>query len=371
MSQDQLKRAFQLIKQGDKDAAAPIVKDVLREDRNNADAWWLMAIIVDDTDKKIRGAKKVLSLRPDHTGATKMLQQLAPHELPAQDAEDFFAVSADGSKSLPDIGGNSQPKRKQKQQSGSNNLVLMGLVGAVAIAVIAGVLAIISLFTGDSGSSNGGFAANGGFERIVDVARDGDVEIAYDDGGFVSITAEGINGSDPVLEVLNSDGFQIASNDDHDGYPGLSTFDAALPFIPVGDEITVRVRTFAGNSGQVQVTITPIDLSEAVNATINIGERVTIDLDDNNGVGVVEIRGSGTVDVIAQATGNSDVDPVLEIIAANGSSLGRNDDHNTNIDGLDWLDSVVEDVSISGNSYAVVSDWAGFFSNGEVTVSAR
>ncbi|MEL6527652.1 MAG: hypothetical protein AAFQ07_18275 [Chloroflexota bacterium] len=59
MAQDQLKQAFALIKQGNKAEASTLIKSVLREDRNNPNAWWLMALVVEDDDKRIRAAKKV------------------------------------------------------------------------------------------------------------------------------------------------------------------------------------------------------------------------------------------------------------------------------------------------------------------------
>src|SRR5687768_7129412 len=78
MSDLQLREAFTLMKQGDKQTAARLVQDVLREDRSNLSAWWLLSHILEDEEKIVKALEKVLALNPEHPGARKRLSELRP-----------------------------------------------------------------------------------------------------------------------------------------------------------------------------------------------------------------------------------------------------------------------------------------------------
>lgn len=83
MAQEQLRQAFALMKQGDKKQAAQIVQSVIKQDRNNVSAWWLMANILDEATRKQKALEKVLSLDANHAGAKKMLASLAGKPAPS------------------------------------------------------------------------------------------------------------------------------------------------------------------------------------------------------------------------------------------------------------------------------------------------
>lgn len=83
MAQEQLRQAFALMKQGDKKQAAQIVQSVIKQDRNNVSAWWLMANILDDANRKQKALDKVLSLDANHAGAKKMLALLEGNATPS------------------------------------------------------------------------------------------------------------------------------------------------------------------------------------------------------------------------------------------------------------------------------------------------
>jgi hypothetical protein len=72
----QLQQAFQLIKQGQRQEAAQILVPIVRAEPNNADAWWLLANAVTNTEQQRRALEKVLSLRPGDDRAQKKLAQL-------------------------------------------------------------------------------------------------------------------------------------------------------------------------------------------------------------------------------------------------------------------------------------------------------
>jgi hypothetical protein len=74
MSDQQLRDAFALMKEGKKQEAAQIIRDVLKTDGKNDRAWWMMAQLLDDEEKKRKAAERVLQLNPSHAGALKLLQ---------------------------------------------------------------------------------------------------------------------------------------------------------------------------------------------------------------------------------------------------------------------------------------------------------
>jgi|GEM_PF-2223026 len=76
MSQDQLRQAFALLKQGEKRQATQIVQDVIKQDRSNVSAWWLLANVLDDPTRKQKALEKVLSLDANHSRAQQMLASL-------------------------------------------------------------------------------------------------------------------------------------------------------------------------------------------------------------------------------------------------------------------------------------------------------
>lgn len=76
MAREELRQAFALMKQGDKKQAAQIVQTVIKQDRNNVSAWWLMANVLDDPARKQKALDKVLSLDANHVGARKMIASL-------------------------------------------------------------------------------------------------------------------------------------------------------------------------------------------------------------------------------------------------------------------------------------------------------
>ena len=76
--QDQLQRAYQLIRAGSRQDAIQVLMPVLRADPANADAWWLLANAVTDPAQKKRALEEVLKLRPTDERARKMLDQVVP-----------------------------------------------------------------------------------------------------------------------------------------------------------------------------------------------------------------------------------------------------------------------------------------------------
>jgi hypothetical protein len=92
----QLKQAYTYIQQERLDEAITILRRILRDDPDNADAWWLMANAVSEPADAAEALSNVLRLRPDHAEAREAYDQLIaeyPALAPEQAAESAFDVS--------------------------------------------------------------------------------------------------------------------------------------------------------------------------------------------------------------------------------------------------------------------------------------
>lgn len=75
-TQAALKRAYAQIKQGDKSGAIRLIKPVLRENRDNATAWWLLANAAPKPEQAKQALNQVLRLKPGDEKAQKMLARI-------------------------------------------------------------------------------------------------------------------------------------------------------------------------------------------------------------------------------------------------------------------------------------------------------
>jgi hypothetical protein len=92
-TRNQLKQAYAYIQQERLDEAITILRRVLRDDPDNADAWWLMANAVSEPADAADALSNVLRLRPDHAEAREAYEQLIaeyPALAPEQAAESAF-----------------------------------------------------------------------------------------------------------------------------------------------------------------------------------------------------------------------------------------------------------------------------------------
>ena len=78
MAESQLREAFELMKNGENNQAMMIVRGVLRQDRENVDAWWLMANLLEDEENILKSLNQVLELNSEHRGARQKLTALRP-----------------------------------------------------------------------------------------------------------------------------------------------------------------------------------------------------------------------------------------------------------------------------------------------------
>ncbi|MEL6527653.1 MAG: hypothetical protein AAFQ07_18280, partial [Chloroflexota bacterium] len=143
--------------------------------------------------------------------------------MPNNDADDFFAVDADGAKSLPDIDVPAKPKRKAKREDSGTKIAMYAIFAFGGFAVIAILVGIIMTI------ADGGNGSGSGSERTwtLDVDRDGTSSIDYQYTGYLSIGSTSelpvASAVDPVLELVDRNGTFIARNDDHNTELNLGT----------------------------------------------------------------------------------------------------------------------------------------------------
>jgi hypothetical protein len=148
MSETQLRDAFALMKQGNKREALQLVQEVLRQDRSNVYAWWLLSHLIDDEEKIVKSLEKVLSLNPEHPGARKRLAELRPeysHLMQSASAEKVKNTDPNGDPSAQYWSRlNSQrPVQRKGTSTRDKMLVWIGLGSIVFL-----VLAAFVLFSG-------------------------------------------------------------------------------------------------------------------------------------------------------------------------------------------------------------------------------
>ncbi len=92
-TRNQLKQAYALIQQERLDEALGILRRILGNDPDNADAWWLMANAVSDPADAADALGNVLRLQPAHAEAREAYDQLIeeyPHLAPSEALEAAF-----------------------------------------------------------------------------------------------------------------------------------------------------------------------------------------------------------------------------------------------------------------------------------------
>ena len=72
----QLQEAYALIKANRKREATRILVEFLKQYRDDAEAWWLLANAADSPAKQRQALEQVLRVRPDHAAARRKLEQL-------------------------------------------------------------------------------------------------------------------------------------------------------------------------------------------------------------------------------------------------------------------------------------------------------
>ena len=136
MADEQLQKAYQFIKDGQKVRAEVILRPLVEADADNADAWWLLANAVYEPDEIRAALRQVLRLRPDHAKAQLMLQRTNSKHPPA-DAEASLEdlIYADETDDMDEA----VPRRVNvvKPRRGSNRTLIV-------VLILTGLLSLMS-----------------------------------------------------------------------------------------------------------------------------------------------------------------------------------------------------------------------------------
>jgi hypothetical protein len=102
MASELMQQAYDSFRAGDRKHAVDLLTQLIQEEPKNVEAWYGLAICVQDVNLKIKCLRKVLTLNPDHAKAQKGLEQLVPPPPESASAEEI--PSPNGS-ALVDAGG--------------------------------------------------------------------------------------------------------------------------------------------------------------------------------------------------------------------------------------------------------------------------
>lgn len=295
-TQQDLQRAYELIKAGKKAEAEALLLPILKADESNANAWWLLSNAVSGPGETREALEQVLRLRPGDAKAQKMLDDLnrrhPADEFPMQ--EEFGDLGAAGSS----IWGSElaeKPKRGRgelavrKSSSGGSNplLIVLAVVGVLALigcglcfilptlgislfgqqiaetiltAIPEDFMLTITAMPGGSFTQTGNLNLRGGIEYGQTVQ--GTIRGTDDDGWSFSGTAGDrviieVNATDDDLDphvfLLDPSDKQIGYNDDIDfGTNRNSRIEVTLP---ATGTYTIRVGEIFDGSGSYELIL--------------------------------------------------------------------------------------------------------------------
>jgi len=81
MASEKVFEAIKLIKSGDRGQARDVLVQAIKENPNNEDAWYAMAAIVGDIEKKMECLVRVLEINPKNDKAKRYLRKLIRHQV--------------------------------------------------------------------------------------------------------------------------------------------------------------------------------------------------------------------------------------------------------------------------------------------------
>ena len=130
MSDNTLREAYQLMKAGERQQAYKLVMRVIKQDKQNDKAWWMVANLVEDEAKQRKALENVLHLNPEHTGAQALLDKLN-----GVDAKSTQEIAVDWSKLDA-----RQKKGFRNRQVGEDRFSILNLFALGLLVVAAGFI---------------------------------------------------------------------------------------------------------------------------------------------------------------------------------------------------------------------------------------
>ncbi|MGJ3237447.1 MAG: hypothetical protein ACFE0Q_01950 [Anaerolineae bacterium] len=138
MAENQLKRqlaaGIRAAQQGDRTRARELLEGILRQDRNNEQAWIWLASVVDSQRERRLSLERVLKINPSNTAAQEALNSMVGVLGAGESTIDYDAISAAAATPSPIATGSTRNTSTQ-QASGGNRLPLL-----IGVGVILGLL---------------------------------------------------------------------------------------------------------------------------------------------------------------------------------------------------------------------------------------
>ncbi len=270
MSENQLRRAYELIKEGREQEAIDIIEPLIRFDPDNGDAWWLLANATEDAESKRNALNNVLRLSDNPTRVEKaqqMLRILNTSQPEADIFEDFG--SFDDSYGTPVKRSGEMPPQQapiivKERGGGVGRGCCMGCLGIIGVLVVISCIGVFALATlaprvfeegfdfltipAESEYRDGGALEPGQF--VEGEVRDSDDRIGY---LYSTTRAENVNirietpsgAIPPLVFVYNRESGQLMqsnwSMETSTGVNGLAEFDTTFPS---AGEYLIVVRPF-------------------------------------------------------------------------------------------------------------------------------
>jgi hypothetical protein len=216
----------------------------------------------------------------------------------------------------------------------------------------------------------------------VTLTGEGPIALVYSapEAQLITVTAQSAvaDAIDPVLTIADSDENVLAYNDDS-SRDDLSERDAAIEALELPDagDYTILVDSFSGASqGEVIVTLTIVPEGTLPSAA-EIGEEPLTFTQDLLGERAFsfpfEAQAGDTLNVtVRDVLGDeSDIDPVIALVAPDGEIIAQNDDHDSADPSLDVFDSRLSNVVLSeaGVYTLTVREYRGLAGSVEITIS--
>lgn len=89
-----LKEALELIKEGKREAAGPILVELLKEDQTLEQAWFLLSYTLSDPERQVYALEQALRLNPGFERAGDRLEKLRATQLEVHEGEEFEEAEA-------------------------------------------------------------------------------------------------------------------------------------------------------------------------------------------------------------------------------------------------------------------------------------
>lgn len=232
---EQLDSAYNLIKQGQKQEAIDLLEPLIRADRDNEDAWWLLANASDDSSAKRNALNNVLRLTDNDNRKIKaqtLLQRLN------DDPFDFDIESAPmsgiTSSGMRDYKALDEAKRAKSGGMGKIALILVGIFGVCALFSCIGIYwaagGIMQALTYSQDYDNMGIltedtTVNG--ELSTESSRDGFIYSGDADDTFI-LTVDYESLGSPIITIFDESSQEIKAYSQPDT-GGSVTFSFTLP----------------------------------------------------------------------------------------------------------------------------------------------